>query len=100
MNGRNVATGHLHPPFLKIMDDIQEGLRYTFQTDSKYTLLVTGTGECTVWSVSSPALVSISCAVTQDVTWAQPHGTSMCRSQRYGDLRRQPAGARRKGRRW
>jgi alanine-glyoxylate transaminase/serine-glyoxylate transaminase/serine-pyruvate transaminase len=36
--------GHLHPPFLKIMDDIQEGLRYTFQTDSKYTLLVTGTG--------------------------------------------------------
>ncbi len=38
------ATGHLHPPFLKIMDDIQEGLRYVFQTDSKYTLLVSGTG--------------------------------------------------------
>jgi aspartate aminotransferase-like enzyme len=41
----HIGTGHLHPPFLKIMDDIQEGLRYTFQTDSKYTLLVTGTGE-------------------------------------------------------
>jgi alanine-glyoxylate transaminase/serine-glyoxylate transaminase/serine-pyruvate transaminase len=36
--------GHLHPPFLKIMDDIQEGLRYVFQTDSPYTLLASGTG--------------------------------------------------------
>lgn len=24
-----------HPPFLKIMDEIQQGLRYVFQTDSK-----------------------------------------------------------------
>jgi aspartate aminotransferase-like enzyme len=23
--------GHLHPPFVKIMDEIQEGLRYLFQ---------------------------------------------------------------------
>ena len=30
--------------FLKIMDEISEGLRYTFQTDSKYTLMVSGTG--------------------------------------------------------
>jgi alanine-glyoxylate transaminase / serine-glyoxylate transaminase / serine-pyruvate transaminase len=36
--------GHMHPPFLKIMDEIQEGLRYVFQTDSKYTLMVSGTG--------------------------------------------------------
>ncbi|KAG1673233.1 hypothetical protein FOA52_013113 [Chlamydomonas sp. UWO 241] len=36
--------GHMHPPFLAIMDEIQEGLRYTFQTDSKYTLCVSGTG--------------------------------------------------------
>ena len=36
--------GHMHPPFLKIMDDISEGLRYIFQTDSKYTLMVSGTG--------------------------------------------------------
>eukprot|EP00201_Polytomella_parva_P022457 CAMPEP_0175040986 /NCGR_PEP_ID=MMETSP0052_2-20121109/1630_1 /TAXON_ID=51329 ORGANISM="Polytomella parva, Strain SAG 63-3" /NCGR_SAMPLE_ID=MMETSP0052_2 /ASSEMBLY_ACC=CAM_ASM_000194 /LENGTH=401 /DNA_ID=CAMNT_0016303383 /DNA_START=57 /DNA_END=1262 /DNA_ORIENTATION=- len=36
--------GHMHPPFLKIMDDIQEGLRYLFQTNSKYTLLISGTG--------------------------------------------------------
>lgn len=34
--------GHMHPPFIKIMDDISEGLRYTFQTDSKYTLMVSG----------------------------------------------------------
>ena len=36
--------GHMHPPFMKIMDEIQEGLRYTFQTDSPYTLMVSGTG--------------------------------------------------------
>ncbi|KAI8464731.1 MAG: alanine-glyoxylate transaminase [Monoraphidium minutum] len=36
--------GHMHPPFLKIMDEISEGLRYTLQTDSKYTLMVSGTG--------------------------------------------------------
>ncbi|KAG2427967.1 hypothetical protein HXX76_011954 [Chlamydomonas incerta] len=36
--------GHMHPPFLKIMDELSEGLRYTFQTKSKYTLMVSGTG--------------------------------------------------------
>ena len=38
------ARSHMHPPLLKIMDECQEGLRYVFQTDSKYTLLVSGTG--------------------------------------------------------
>ena len=32
--------GHLHPPFLAIMDEIQQGLRYLFQTTSQYVLLV------------------------------------------------------------
>lgn len=36
--------GHMHPPFFRIMDEIQQGLRYVFQTDSPYTLLVSGTG--------------------------------------------------------
>ncbi|KAL3150996.1 hypothetical protein ABBQ38_012869 [Trebouxia sp. C0009 RCD-2024] len=36
--------GHLHPPFLAIMDEIQQGLRYLFQTTSPYVLLVSGTG--------------------------------------------------------
>ena len=36
--------GHMHPPFFKIMDEIQEGLRYVFQTRSKYTCLISGTG--------------------------------------------------------
>lgn len=36
--------GHMHPPFISIMDEIQEGLRYLFQTKSKYVLLVSGTG--------------------------------------------------------
>ncbi|KAK9842592.1 hypothetical protein WJX81_008023 [Elliptochloris bilobata] len=36
--------GHMHPPFFKIMDEIQAGLRYLFQTESKYTCLMSGTG--------------------------------------------------------
>lgn len=36
--------GHMHPPFLKIMDEIQSGLQYVFQTDSPYTTLMSGSG--------------------------------------------------------
>lgn len=36
--------GHMHPPFLKIMDEVKQGLQYVFQTDSPYTLCVSGTG--------------------------------------------------------
>lgn len=36
--------GHMHPPFIKIMDEISQGLRYLFQTKSNYTLLISGTG--------------------------------------------------------
>ncbi|KAK9807220.1 hypothetical protein WJX73_010527 [Symbiochloris irregularis] len=36
--------GHMHPPFFKIMDEIQQGLRYVFQTNSKHVLMVSGTG--------------------------------------------------------
>ena len=31
---------------MQIMDEIQAGLRYMFQTESKYTCLVTGSGVC------------------------------------------------------
>lgn len=37
-------TSHRHPPFFKIMDEVQQGLRYVFQTKSPYTLCVSGTG--------------------------------------------------------
>lgn len=30
--------GHLHPPFVKIMDEIQDGLRYVFQVKIFSTL--------------------------------------------------------------
>ncbi len=36
--------GHMHPPYLKIMDEVQQGLRYLFQTSSPYVLNVSGTG--------------------------------------------------------
>lgn len=50
--------GHMHPPFLKIMDEVQQGLRYVFQTDSQYTLCVSGTGhagmECAIANLLAP----------------------------------------------
>lgn len=36
--------GHLDPHFLKLMDDIQELLRYAWQTDNKFAIPVSGTG--------------------------------------------------------
>jgi alanine-glyoxylate transaminase/serine-glyoxylate transaminase/serine-pyruvate transaminase len=37
-------VGHLDPQFLKIMDEVQELLRYAFQTDNRFTIPVSGTG--------------------------------------------------------
>ncbi len=36
--------GHLDPEFLKIMDEVQELLRYVFQTKNQFTIPVSGTG--------------------------------------------------------
>ncbi|KAI6243006.1 Alanine--glyoxylate aminotransferase [Aphelenchoides fujianensis] len=47
--------GHLHPEFLKVMDDVREGLKYVFQTTNKLTFAVSGTGhagmECALLNV-------------------------------------------------
>ncbi|MDH5019733.1 pyridoxal-phosphate-dependent aminotransferase family protein [Halobacterium rubrum] len=37
-------VGHLDPSFVEIMDETQELLRYTFQTDNQWTIPVSGTG--------------------------------------------------------
>ncbi len=36
--------GHLDPSFIKLMEEIQEMLRYTFQTENKLTIPISGTG--------------------------------------------------------
>src|SRR5262245_46876203 len=36
--------GHLDPLFLRCMDDIQELLRYVFETENRVTIPVSGTG--------------------------------------------------------
>ena len=59
--------GHLHPPFLAIMDEIQQGLRYLFQTTSPYVLLV------------SPKSFSTHCTLPHHYTvgsWEQSHQCS------------------------
>ncbi|EMA19149.1 pyridoxal-phosphate-dependent aminotransferase family protein [Haloarcula argentinensis] len=37
-------VGHLDPSFIEIMDEVQDLLRYTFRTDNKWTIPVSGTG--------------------------------------------------------
>lgn len=37
-------VGHLHPEFYAIMDEIQAGLKYAFQTENSLTLAVDGSG--------------------------------------------------------
>jgi alanine-glyoxylate transaminase/serine-glyoxylate transaminase/serine-pyruvate transaminase len=36
--------GHLDPIFLDIMEEVQEHLRYVFQTENKFTIAISGTG--------------------------------------------------------
>lgn len=36
--------GHLHTPFLRIMDETMKGLKYVFQTESNYVCAVSGPG--------------------------------------------------------
>lgn len=36
--------GHLDPAYLQVMDDVQAGLRYVFQTNNRTTLVVPGAG--------------------------------------------------------
>ncbi|MGM0590608.1 MAG: pyridoxal-phosphate-dependent aminotransferase family protein [Halobacteriota archaeon] len=38
------VVGHLDPSFIDIMNDVQDLLRYTFQTDNQWTIPVSGTG--------------------------------------------------------
>lgn len=38
------VTGHLDPEFLALMQEVQELLRYTFQTENELTVPVSGTG--------------------------------------------------------
>jgi len=36
--------GHLDPEFLRIMDDIQQLLRFVFQTKNQFTIAISATG--------------------------------------------------------
>ena len=38
------VVGHLDPNFLEVMDEVQELLRYAFQTDNQLTIPISGTG--------------------------------------------------------
>ncbi len=41
-------VGHLDPSFIEIMNEVQELLRYTFRTDNKWTIPVSGTGSASM----------------------------------------------------
>lgn len=44
----NPLVGHLDPEFIAIMDDIQELLRFVFQTENKLTIPISGTGSASM----------------------------------------------------
>jgi alanine-glyoxylate transaminase/serine-glyoxylate transaminase/serine-pyruvate transaminase len=59
-------VGHLDPYFLNLMDEIQELLRYVFQTDNRLTVPVSGTGSagmeaCVANLVESGDRVAVGC---------------------------------------
>ncbi|KAK3878111.1 hypothetical protein Pcinc_017223 [Petrolisthes cinctipes] len=64
--------GHLHPEFTKIMDEIKEGLRYMFQTQSTVVCCVSGTGhagmETTICNLLEPSDVIL---VAQNGIWGE-----------------------------
>ncbi len=41
-------VGHLDPSFIDVMNDVQDLLRYTFRTDNKWTIPVSGTGSASM----------------------------------------------------
>ena len=41
-------VGHLDPAFVEMMDETQELLRYTFRTDNRWTIPVSGTGSASM----------------------------------------------------
>jgi len=41
-------VGHLDPSFVEMMDEVQDLLRYTFRTDNKWTIPVSGTGSASM----------------------------------------------------
>jgi alanine-glyoxylate transaminase/serine-glyoxylate transaminase/serine-pyruvate transaminase len=52
------ALGYMDPDFLDVLDDVQDLLRYTFQTDNEWTLATSGTGtaamETTIGNLVEP----------------------------------------------
>ncbi len=41
-------VGHLDPSFIEIMDEVQELLRYVFQTENRWTIPISGTGSASM----------------------------------------------------
>ena len=68
--------GHLDPVYLGLMNDVQAGLRYVFQTANRTTLAVAGTGsagmEAAVCSLIEPGDVAvIGSAATSATAWSR-----------------------------
>ncbi|ESO82543.1 hypothetical protein LOTGIDRAFT_134376 [Lottia gigantea] len=64
--------GHLHPEFIKIMDEVKEGLKYAFQTDNTWTFVISGTGHAAMEAACSNLLEQDEVAlVCQNGIWGE-----------------------------
>lgn len=52
----NPPVGHLDPSFLALMDEIQDLLRYAWQTDNELTIAVSGTGSAAMEATLANAI--------------------------------------------
>jgi alanine-glyoxylate transaminase / serine-glyoxylate transaminase / serine-pyruvate transaminase len=50
--------GHLDPAFIDMMEDVKEMLRYTWQTNNKFTIPVSGTGSAAMEAVVANMVVA------------------------------------------
>jgi alanine-glyoxylate transaminase/serine-glyoxylate transaminase/serine-pyruvate transaminase len=50
-------VGHLDPIFVGVMDDVQQLLRYLFETNNRIAVPISGT-EARAWSQQSPTCLN------------------------------------------
>ena len=88
-------VGHLDPAFLEIMDEIQEWLRYLWQTDNELTIPISGTGSAAMEaSLANPVepgdvvLVAINGYFGQRLAeMARRYGAEVhCLEKRWGEI--------------
>ena len=74
--------GHLHPEFDAIMDEIQAGLKYAFQTENSLTLAVDGSGHAAMEAAIAETILSR--CITQSTMYVKNSCIMVCMTPLHG----------------